>query len=52
MTCYFLPYHPCGSLDYIEKNADRIEFVMNNELPEEGEIYTESGRAANAFLTR
>ena len=52
MTCYFLPYHNCGSLDDIERNEDRIEFVQNEELPDEGEIYTEPGRAANEFLTR
>jgi hypothetical protein len=52
MTCYFLPYHNCGSLDEINKKSDQIEFVKNEELPEEGEIYMEEGRLANAFLTR
>lgn len=54
MTCYFLPHHPCGSLDEIRKNIDtgRIKIVINEDLPEEGEIYRDEGIAANAFLTR
>ena len=52
MTCYFLPYHNCGSLDEMWKHANRFKFVQNEEVPEEGEIYTKTGREANAFLTR
>ena len=53
MTCYFLPYHNCGSLREIEnKYFDEIKLVKNGDLPEEGEIYSVNGRWANAFLTR
>lgn len=52
MTCYFLPHHNCGSLDYIWNHPDRFKFVENDEVPEEGEIYKKTGREANAFLTR
>lgn len=51
MTCYFLPYHNCGSLDDIEENAN-IEFVDNESLFDEGELFTEMGRYAYAYLTR
>ena len=52
LTCYFLPYHNCGSLDDIEENVDNIEFVQNEELPEDGEIDNVLGQHANAYVTR
>ncbi|KAL7487548.1 hypothetical protein ACHAW6_013127 [Cyclotella cf. meneghiniana] len=52
LTCYFLPYHNCGSLDDIEENVDNIKFVQNEELPDEGEIDNVLGQHANAYLTR
>ena len=53
MTCYFLPYHNCGSLREIEDvYFDKMKLVKNEELPEEGEIYNVNGRRANEFLTR
>jgi hypothetical protein len=52
MTCYFLPHHPCGSLDEIRKNidTDRIKIVINEDLPEEGEIYRLSLRNAGSIV--
>ena len=52
LTCYFLPYHNCGSLDDIEQNVDSIKFVQNEELPDEGEIDNVLGQHANAYVTR
>eukprot|EP00804_Cyclotella_cryptica_P014251 CCRYP_005665-RA/>CCRYP_005665-RA protein AED:0.17 eAED:0.17 QI:292/1/1/1/0.83/0.71/7/853/877 len=52
LTCYFVPYHNCGSLDEIEDRVDSIKFVENEELSEECDISDVLGQHANAYVTR
>lgn len=53
LTCYFLPYHNCGSLSDIRNNY-AIDIVENEEvvLPAECDIFDERGRNAYLFMTR
>ena len=45
LTCYFLPYHSCGSLE-------NVELVNDGGLPECSVISCEKGKLAYQFITR
>ncbi len=63
LTCYFLPYHNCGSLDDIcgftpkdfgmpQCNGTSVERITTSKILEEVEIWTERGFYAYQFMTR
>ena len=62
LTCYFLPYHSCGSLDDIcgftpnsagdECNGTGVERIETEEMLDRVEIWFELGFHAYLFMTR
>jgi hypothetical protein len=65
LTCYFLPYHSCGSLDNTcgftpqefgikveDCNETRVERIQTKKLLPEVEIWSEKGWHAYQFMTR
>jgi len=65
LTCYFLPYHSCGSLDKIcgftpqefglaiaDCNGTSVERITTEQILDAVEIWNERGYAAYQFMTR
>eukprot|EP00970_Alexandrium_tamarense_P006731 scaffold1171_cov212-Alexandrium_tamarense.AAC.4 len=54
LTCYFLPYQPCGTLSEIRNNTDieLVETLPDGESLQLVDIANERGRNAYLFATR